>query len=145
MNPQESGQQASVVLRRRIEWIDTDPAGIAHWLTCLRLVEVAESALHTSLGIAERTLGALPRLAVSVAYHGPLRFNDLAVIHLGVDAVGSSSLRYSFSITGPSGSAASGTIDSCLIDPVSNRPRPWPDEIRTSLEHGGPQPPGEGR
>jgi acyl-CoA thioester hydrolase len=127
------------MIRRRVEWFDTDAAGIAHWLACLRLVEMAESALHTSLNTAGRIFGALPRLAVSITYQGPLRFNDLAVVKLSVDAIGTSSLRYSFSITGPNGSAASGTVDACLIDPASNRPRPWPQDLRAALEDGGPQ------
>jgi acyl-CoA thioester hydrolase len=139
------GSAASIAVRRRVEWIDTDAAGLAHWLTCLRLVEVAESALHTSLNTAELILGSLPRLAVSITYHAPLRFNDLVVVRLVVDAVGRSSLRYSFSVTGPSGSVASGTLDTCLIDPASNRPRPWPDHVRAALEHGGPRPSGPGR
>ncbi|HWI71022.1 MAG TPA: thioesterase family protein [Baekduia sp.] len=138
-------EAASVVIRRRVEWVDTDAAGIAHWLACLRLVEVAESALHTSLGTADDLLGSLPRLAASITYHGPLRFNDVATVDLGVDAVGTSSLRYAFSISGPDGAVASGTLDTCLVDPTSNRPRPLPGDVRERLRAGGPQTPGDGR
>ena len=56
---------ARVVLRRRIEWMDTDAAGIYHWTTVFRLAEAAEAALHTALGIADFTFGATPRVAVA--------------------------------------------------------------------------------
>ena len=39
---------ARILLRRRIEWMDTDAAGIYHWTTVFRLAEAAEAALHTS-------------------------------------------------------------------------------------------------
>ncbi len=39
---------ASVALRRRIEWIDTDAAGIYHYTTTFRLAEVAEAVMHTA-------------------------------------------------------------------------------------------------
>src|ERR687887_445643 len=54
---------ARVVLRRRIEWMDTDAAGIYHWTTVFRLAEAAEAALHTALGIVDLTFGATPRVA----------------------------------------------------------------------------------
>ena len=43
---------ARVLLQRRIEWMDTDAAGIYHWTTAFRLAEAAEAVLHTALGIA---------------------------------------------------------------------------------------------
>ena len=62
---------ARVVLKRRIEWMDTDAAGIYHWTTAFRLAEAAEAALHTALGIADFTFGATPRVAVSGELHPP--------------------------------------------------------------------------
>jgi acyl-CoA thioesterase FadM len=131
---------ARIVLRRRIEWIDTDAAGIYHYTTVLRLAEAAEAALCTSLGIADRTFGFLPRVGLALDFRQPLRFNDLVELELSVAAVGRSTVRYALTLTGPDGLAATGTITGCLIDGGSKRAVRWPDDLRQRLVEGGRQP-----
>jgi acyl-CoA thioesterase FadM len=128
---------ARIVLRRRIEWIDTDAAGIYHWTTAFRLAEAAEAALHTELGIADFTFGATPRVAVDAEFERPLRFNDPVDIELVVESVGRSSVRYAFSVTGPEGAAMNGHVTSALIDRASKRAVPWPDDVRAKLTSDG--------
>ena len=67
---------ARIRIRHRVEWLDTDAAGIYHWSTVARFAEAAEAALHNALGITELTFGATPRLSVSFEFARPLRFND---------------------------------------------------------------------
>jgi acyl-CoA thioesterase FadM len=131
---------ARIVLRRRIEWIDTDAAGIYHWTTTMRLAEAAEAALHTALGIAGRTFGVTPRVRVAAEFHRPLRFNDPVELDFRVAAVGRSSVRYALTLTGPDGVAATGEITAALIDAESRRATPWPDDMRRLLSEGGEQP-----
>jgi acyl-CoA thioesterase FadM len=133
----ESPSPARIVLRRRIEWMDTDAAGIYHWTTAFRLAEAAEAAMHTALGIADRTFGVTPRVSVSAEFQRPLVFNDPVEVELAVESVGRSSVRYSLSITGPDGPAVSGHVTACLIDRESRRAVGWPDDIRAALENGG--------
>ena len=128
---------ARIVLHRRIEWIDTDAAGIYHWTTAFRLAEAAEAALHTALGIADRTFGATPRVSVAAQFDRPLRFNDPVEVELAVEAVGRSSVRYSLAITGPDGPAMSGQVTACLIDRDSRRAVAWPDDMQALLVNGG--------
>jgi acyl-CoA thioesterase FadM len=128
---------ARIVLRRRIEWIDTDAAGIYHWTTAFRLAEAAEAALHTELGIADRTFGVTPRVSVAAEFERPLRFNDPVEVELAVEAVGRTSVRYALTITGPLGLAMRGQVTACLIDATSKRAITWPDDIRAALENGG--------
>lgn len=130
---------ARIVLRRRIEWIDTDAAGIYHWTTAFRLAEAAEAALHTALGIADFTFGATPRLAVSASFSRPLRFNDPVDVELAVAAIGRTSLDYRMSIGAEDGPAAEGSVKVCLIDRSTGRATPWPDDIRERLAAGGLQ------
>jgi len=130
---------AGITLRRRIEWIDTDAAGIYHWTTVFRLAEAAEAALHTELGIADTTFGHAPRVAVSFDFTKSLRFNDVVDVRVAVETVGRASLRYAVTITGPDGLAAQGHITVCFVDPESGAARPWPDAVRDALEHGGEQ------
>src|SRR5262245_19141818 len=113
---------AGIVVQRRIEWIDTDAAGIYHWTTAFRLAEAAEAALHTELGIADFTFGATPRVAVDAELRWPLRFNDLVDVELVVESVGRSSVRYRFAVTGAEGEAMSGHVTCALIDRGSLRP-----------------------
>jgi acyl-CoA thioester hydrolase len=131
---------ARIVLRRRIEWIDTDAAGIYHWTTAFRLAEAAEAALHTALGIADRTFGVTPRVSVTAEFRRPLRFNDPVEVELAVAAVGRSSVRYTLAITGPQGRAMTGEVTAALIDADSKRAVRWPDDIRAALESGGERP-----
>lgn len=128
-----------MTLRRRIEWVDTDAAGIYHWTAAFRLAEAAEAALHTALGIADRTFGATPRVAVDANFGRSLRFNDAVDVLLSVEALGTSSARYRLEIRGAEGVAVSGSITTCLIDAETGRPSTWPADIRQLLTTAGPQ------
>src|SRR4051794_31370972 len=128
---------ASIALRRRIEWMDTDAAGIYHWTTAFRLAEAAEAALHTALGFADITFGATPRVRVQANFQRPLKFNDEVDVALRVKRVGRTSVEYSLTITGPDGPAVEGRITAAFIDRETRRATPWPDEIRALLNGGG--------
>jgi acyl-CoA thioester hydrolase len=131
---------ARLVISRRIEWIDTDAAGIWHWTVTCRLAEAAEAELHTALGIADITFGATPRLAVSFEFKRPLRFNDEIGVELVVEAVGRTSIAYGITIrTDDEAIAATGQMKACFIDRSTGRPTPWPDDVRAALVSGGPQ------
>jgi acyl-CoA thioesterase FadM len=130
---------ARVVLRRRIEWMDTDAAGIYHWTTAFRLAEAAEAAMHTALGIADFTFGATPRVAVSASFAQGLRFNELVDVELAVAAIGRTSVEYRLTITADGAAAVDGSLKACLIDRETGRATPWPDEIREALGAGGLQ------
>jgi acyl-CoA thioesterase FadM len=128
---------ARIVLPRRIEWMDTDAAGIYHYTTVFRLAEAAEAELHTGLGIDHVTFGATPRLDVSAAFRRSLGFNDLVDVHLEVASIGRASLEYRFRISTEGQIAAEGKILLCYIDRASGRAAPWPDEVRSRLAAGG--------
>jgi acyl-CoA thioesterase FadM len=130
---------ASVVLRRRVEWIDTDAAGIYHWTTAFRLAEAAEAALHTALGIADITFGATPRVHVEADFERPLVFNEAVDVTLTVRALGRTSVEYALAIGGEAGPAVAGTVKACFIDRETRRAVPWPDAVRERLSAGGPQ------
>ena len=60
MSSGETSTHARIRIRRRVEWMDTDAAGIYHWSTVIRFAEAAEMELHTALGIAPVIFGASP-------------------------------------------------------------------------------------
>src|SRR5919202_6532760 len=101
---------ARFVLERRVEWMDTDAAGIYHWTTAFRFAESAEAALHTALGIADVTFGATPRVHVEADFRRPLVFNEPVEVSLEVRAVGPTSVEYAIAISGEAGPAVSGLL-----------------------------------
>jgi acyl-CoA thioesterase FadM len=134
---------ASITLRRRIEWIDTDAAGIYHWTTVFRLAEAAEAALHTALGVADVTFGRAPRVSVAVDFQRALRYNERVDVVLTVAELGRSSVRYDLLISGEQGSAVTGQLTAVFVDRETWRSAPWPDDIRERLAAGGPQQPAD--
>ena len=130
---------ARVVLRRRIEWMDTDAAGIYHWSTVLRFAESAEAALHTALGFAHRTFGVTLRLHISCDFKEPVRFNDVVEVELRVTDVGRTSATQVVTLRHDGRVAAIAKVVICHIDRANGRPTPWPDDIRALLTSAGPQ------
>ncbi|HOY60350.1 MAG TPA: thioesterase family protein [Verrucomicrobiota bacterium] len=76
-----------IKLQRRVEFSETDAAGIVHFSNFFRYMESAEHAFFRSLGYSimmrrfDPPLG-FPRVHVSCDYRSPLRFEDLVEVHL---------------------------------------------------------------
>jgi YbgC/YbaW family acyl-CoA thioester hydrolase len=138
MSPDSSDAPARIRIHRRVEWMDTDAAGIYHWSTVIRFAEAAEMELHTALGIAEITFGATPRVKAGFDFRRPLRFNDRATIDFSVQDVGRSSVRYRVLLSDDEERpVAEGEVTTVFIDTKSGRSEPWPDRVRAALTAGG--------
>lgn len=137
-----TGAPARIALLRRIEWMDTDAAGIYHWSTVLRLVEAAEAVLHDRLGIREHTFGRTPRVHLTCDFHRELRFFDAVRTELAVARVGRASARYTFTVL-PGEESEPAAEGEMVVVHVSGspggRPAPWPSELRERLLGGGDQ------
>jgi len=83
--------------KRRVEFHQTDMAGIVHFSEFFRYLEAAEHAFFRSLGLSvagrdgERLIG-WPRVSCSFDYMKPLRFEDEFEVRLRIEKVGNSSL-----------------------------------------------------
>jgi YbgC/YbaW family acyl-CoA thioester hydrolase len=87
--------------QRRVEFSDTDMAGIMHYANFFRFMETAEHAFYRSLGfsvVAKDTDPRLgwPRVHASCDYRKPLRFEDLVEIHLLVTEKKTKALGFQF-------------------------------------------------
>jgi YbgC/YbaW family acyl-CoA thioester hydrolase len=87
--------------QRRVEFSDTDMAGIMHFSNFFRFMETAEHGFYRSLGFSVVEAEMLPRLGwprvhASCDYHRPLRFEDLVEIHLLVEEKRSKAIRFQF-------------------------------------------------
>lgn len=134
------GEPARIVLRRRVEWIDTDAAGIYHWTTVFRLVEAAEAAMHDRLGIRDRTFGFTPRVHVEADFRREVDFYDLVELELQVDHVGDTSARYGFTLHRGQDVVAEGHLVTVLVSgQPGGTPVRWPDDLRGPLLGGGDQ------
>ena len=84
---------------RRVEFSDTDMAGIVHYSNFFRYMEVAEHEFFRSLGFSVVTRQVdppvgWPRVHAECNYKQPLRFEDQVEIHMVVSAKKSKSLTY---------------------------------------------------
>ena len=86
---------------RRVEFSETDMAGIVHFSNFFRYMETAEHGFYRSLGFSvmlaqfDPPLG-FPRVHAACDYRRPLRFEDMFEIHLLVKEKRSRVLNYRF-------------------------------------------------
>src|SRR5579864_5824350 len=86
---------------RRVEFSDTDAAGIVHYSNFFRYMETAEHGFFRALGHSvvmdkfDPPVG-WPRVHAECEYRQPLRFEDEVEIHLLVSEKKSKSLSYVF-------------------------------------------------
>lgn len=86
---------------RRVEFADTDVAGIMHFANFFRFMESAEHDFYRSLGFSAHTTESgttvgLPRVKATCEYLLPLYFEDEVEIHLLVREVRTRSIAYTF-------------------------------------------------
>lgn len=88
-------------LTRRIEFAETDMAGIVHFSNFFKMMEATEHAFFRSLGFTihghdpVNTTG-WPRVSASCDYRAPLRFEEEVEIHLLVGEMRTRSIQYQF-------------------------------------------------
>jgi acyl-CoA thioester hydrolase len=88
-------------ITRRVEFSETDMAGIMHYSNFFRFMETAEHGFYRSLGFSVILAGynpplGFPRVHAECDYKRPLRFEDLVEVQLLVKEKKAKSLSYSF-------------------------------------------------
>ncbi len=84
---------------RKVAFADTDASGRAHFTAILRYVEDAEHAFFAERGLS--VIGenfGWPRVHVDCDYRAPLTFGDRVELHLVIQVVGKTSIKYNFTI-----------------------------------------------
>jgi acyl-CoA thioester hydrolase len=90
---------AHASVRSRIEWIDTDAAGIYHNSTVVRLVETVEAALVRDRGL-DGYFPVAPRVRYEADFEAPLFFGQEVTTTLAVTELGTTSMTFSFEVWG---------------------------------------------
>ena len=108
---------------RRIEFRDTDAAGIMHFSAFFVLMEQAEHEFLRHLGLSvltqdEHGLLTWPRVAARCDYQGSARFEDVLDIEVKIVRLGTKSVTYEFSFTHDGRAVAAGQMTSvcCRFD-----------------------------
>lgn len=103
---------------RRVEFADTDMAGVAHFSWIARYMEEAEHALWRAAGLSivpdDRSIG-FPRVAVSINFKAPLYFEDEFDVDVTVTAISRRSITYAHTITRGDVLIATGTMTAVCV------------------------------
>ena len=131
-------------LIRRVEFAETDMAGIVHFANFFRMMEATEHAFFRSLGFTihghdEGGTTGWPRVSASCDFRAPLRFEEEVEIHLLVAEVRARSIRYQFIFrkAADDTEVARGTIAAvcATVDKATGKlvPVPIPQRIRAEI------------
>ncbi len=139
---------------RRVEFRDTDAAGIVHFSAFFPMMESAEHEMLRSLGMSvlpkesgEPGVPAVtwPRIAASCVYASAARFEDLLTVTVRVARIGTTSVEYHFRFTRDDCLVADGTMTAVCCRLIHTPPAggsepetrlektPIPDSIRELL------------
>jgi acyl-CoA thioester hydrolase len=89
-------------LKRRVQFYETDAAGIVHFSCYFRYMEEAEHELWRSAGLSVAPVHAeigWPRVSATFDYQRPLRFEDVFDVRVRIDALSKRTIRYACEIT----------------------------------------------
>ncbi|MBM4072769.1 MAG: acyl-CoA thioesterase [Planctomycetes bacterium] len=127
---------------RRIEFCDTDMAGIVHFANFFRFMESAEVEFLRARGVSVKldwegqTIG-FPRVSARCDYLKPARFEDLLDVLVSIDSIGRKSVTYRFEFLLRNEVIARGQVTSvcCLVLPDNQlKAIEIPESYRKRLE-----------
>lgn len=134
-------KEAAGVFRTRVEWIDTDAAGIYHNSSVIRFVEAAEATLMHERGLDDY-FPVAPRVRYEVDFRSPLFFGQEVTTTVVLTGLGFSSMRFEFEVWGeeyagrPRVRAARGSYVTVHVAEDLDGVRssaPWPEGWRSAL------------
>ena len=103
---------------RRVQFAETDQAGIVHFSWMFRYMEEAEHALWRAAGLSVAAPGSdigWPRVAAAFDFRSPLRFEDEFEVIVRLADVRARSLRYEHSIVRGETLIGTGTMTSVAV------------------------------
>lgn len=130
------------VTQRRVDFCDTDMAGIVHFSNFFRYMEFAEIAFLRSRGLSvkmdwEGELIGFPRVSAQCDYVKPATFEDVLDISVTIIRLGQKSVTYGFAFSRGDVAIAKGQVTSvcCRIGEGNKiEAMPIPEGYRTKLQ-----------
>jgi acyl-CoA thioester hydrolase len=137
---------SSFSILRRIQFAETDMAGIAHFSNFFRMMEEVEHAFFRSVGLSvsmqhDGMHVGWPRVSTSCEFFGPVRFEDELELRLRVAKLGDKSLSYEvdFNLGGRRMALGKTTSVCCELRPDGTmKSIPIPRELRDRLDPAAP-------
>ena len=112
-------------LKRRVQFYETDAAGIVHFSWFFRYLEEAEHALWREAGLSihppDSEIG-WPRVAASFEFRVPLRFEDEFEIRLRIAEMTRRTMRYTGSLVKGDTTIATGELTIACVRKRPNEP-----------------------
>ena len=127
---------------RRVEFGDTDMAGIVHFSNFFKYMEAAETAFLRTRGLSVTWLQdgvryGLPRVSVACDFTAAARFEDELEIEVTVEQVGRRSIRYRFDFRRGAQEIAVGRMTAVYCHHPADQPMASldiPPDVRAKLE-----------
>ncbi len=127
-------------MRRRVQFAETDMAGVLHFSNYFRYMEEVEHAYWRSLDLTVYLRDAephisWPRVAAGCEYFAPVHFEDELDLTLRVTKLGEKSLSFEVEFLRGGKRCATGRVTAvcCATKPGSFDPTPIPTAIRARL------------
>jgi YbgC/YbaW family acyl-CoA thioester hydrolase len=136
------------VYRRRVQFAETDMAGIVHFSRFYQYMEEAEHEFFRSLGLTimqhnqDGSIVGWPRVSASCNFDGPAYYEDILEIRLAVYRKGVKSITYHFEFWRDDTRIARGTVKTvcCHFEPGEKMksiviPGVYADKIEEDYRH----------
>ena len=127
-------------IKHRVQFSETDMAGIMHFSNYFRLMEEVEHAFFRSIGMSvvmqhDGMHIGWPRVAANCEYFGPVKFEDELDLQLRVARLGEKSMTYEVDFLLNDRRIALGKITSvcCLIEATGMKSIPIPPALREKI------------
>jgi acyl-CoA thioester hydrolase len=126
---------------KRVEFGDTDMAGIVHFANFFRYMEAVECDFLRSRGLSVKldwegqSIG-FPRVSASCDYVSPARFEDVLDVAVTIERIGAKSVTFAFEFSRGGDVIAKGKVTSvcCLVDGNRLKGIAIPASYRARLE-----------
>ncbi|HWI20541.1 MAG TPA: thioesterase family protein [Vicinamibacterales bacterium] len=129
----------SAIYRRRVEFAETDAAGMAHFSIFFRYMEEAEHAIWRNAGMdifASHETHSWPRISARFDFKTPLRFQDEFEVRTEMGAVTRSTIQWAHVLMRGDDVIGNGTVTAVYVSKNpdgSIKSAAIPDEILAKL------------
>jgi len=116
---------SDIRLTRRVQFYETDAAGIVHFSWFFRYMEEAEHALWRAAGLSIHPGGSeigWPRVATSFEFKRPLRFEDEFDVHLRIAEITRRTIRYTCRLSQGEAIIATGDLTIACVRKTPGEP-----------------------
>ena len=130
-------------LKRRVQFHETDAAGIVHFSWFFRYMEEAEHALWREAGLSIHPPGTeigWPRVATSFEFRRALRFEDEFEVRIRIAEVTTRTIRYACALVQGDATIANGELTIACVRKRRNEPMKSieiPADIAARFNAGG--------